>query len=202
MTPVPGGPSLLGVDVSRARWLRGVQTAALAPGRPTEQPLRVPVKTAARMLHAVVRVVADLPAGSSPQVVWRTADAELLVHTDRSTLSCEPGLVRVGVTVECDQLDGPADLVVPLGVGTERAPAGLVMSGLTRLDGPPVVTGPWSEAVTAFAWEALLELARHVCGAHRDRRGRPLVPGAIGATARELLVHPVARQAAPTRTQR
>jgi hypothetical protein len=194
MKPVRVPTSLLGVDVSRTAWVRAVHDQQVRPGSPTDKPARVPVRTAERMLRTVVRVVADLPAGSSPMVVWRAGDAELLVHTDRTTLTCAAGLVRIGVTVDCDQLEEPTQVVVPLGVGTDSAPAGLVMSGLTRLEGPAVVVDVWSEALTAFAWESLLELARRLCaGLGTDTSGRALVPGAVGATARELLVHPMSR---------
>jgi hypothetical protein len=201
MRPVRATTTLLGVDVSRAAWLREVELAVgtgakgrLRPGSPTDAPARVPLRTAERMLRGVVRFVADLPAGSSPQVVWRSGEAELLVHTDRITLALAPGTVRIGLTVDCDQLDAPTEVVVPLGVGTLQAPAGLVMSGLTRVEGPAVVADLWSEALTAFAWESLLELARRLCaGLGKDSAGRVLVPGSIGATTRELLVHPMAR---------
>ena len=46
------------------------------------------------------------------------------------------GLVRIGVKVGCDQLAKPAVITVPFGVGTPDAPVGLVMSTLSRLDGP------------------------------------------------------------------
>lgn len=187
-------PSLLGVDVSRTAWVRAVHGQKVRPGSPTESPARVPVRTAERMLRTVVRVVANLPADSSPEVVWQSGGAELLVHTDRTTLTCAAGLVRIGVTVACDQLEEPAEVVVPFGVGTESAPAGLVMSALTRPAGPAVVVDVWSDALTAFAWESLLELARRLCaGLGTDTSGRPLVPGAVSATSRELLVHPMSR---------
>ena len=194
-----GGPVgkqvLLGIELGKVDWF-GRIVRPLEPGGVSKKLLRVPQSDAQQLLRAVVRRVADLPVGSSPEVVWQQGGAELLVLTDKTTLACTPGLVTIGVTVQCDQTRGPATLPVPFAVGTADAPAGLVMHTFDRLAGPDVVTGRWSEAVSAFAWEALLEVARAVCAAvGKDTAGRPLVPGSIAADSRLLLLQPMARHA-------
>jgi hypothetical protein len=174
-------------------WLSHLR-APIAAGVVPKKLLRIPQGDAQTLLRGVVRRVADLPVGSSATVVWHDAGAELLVFTDKTTITCSPGLVTIGVTAQCDQIERAVTLPVPIAVGTATAPAGLVMHTFSRLAGPPVVTDRWSEAITAFAWEALLELASTISAeVGKDTAGRPLVPGSIAAEAEVLLVQPMAR---------
>jgi hypothetical protein len=166
----------------------------LTPGVVAPKPLVVPVGDANKLLAQTVRLVADLPAGVSGDVVWTRGTAELLVKTGGVKLACAPGVVTVAVPVSCDQLGPPATMHVALAVGSEDRPAGLVMSAFSRCAGPDVVGEQWSEALTAFAWEALLHLAQELCGATgKDKAGRPLVPASIAATKGALLLQPMAR---------
>jgi hypothetical protein len=127
-------------------------------------------------------------------VVWEQDGSELWVDISTTTLTCIPGVIRVAVKVGCDQLPEPAVITVPFGVGTPEAPTGLVMSSLSRLDGPEVVTGRWTAALTAFAWEAILELARRMCAElGKDAAGLPLIPGSIAAGSQTLVLQPMAR---------
>lgn len=192
---------LLGVALRHPRWFQAV-TTPVAPGLRTDRLLRIPQGDAQRLALAVVRRVADLPVGTSGQVVWTLAGAELLVHSTTVTLSCTTGLVTVSLRVECEQT-GAAAITVPLAVGTEQRPAGLLMQAFSQVDGPPILSRLWSEALTAFAWELLVETARGVCGeVGRDTAGRPLIPGAIGAAPKLLLVQPMARHASGPRAAR
>ena len=85
--------SILGVDLGRGVVLPDV---VLEPGATAEW-IRVPAKTAQRLLVEVTRLVADLPRDSGRDVVWQSGANELLVFTDRVTLDVTPGLVTVGV---------------------------------------------------------------------------------------------------------
>ena len=68
------------------------------------------------------------------------------------------------------------------------------MSTLTHVDGPQIISERWSDAITAFAWEALLELARRLCNnLGRDAAGLPLIPGAIASARDALLIQPMSR---------
>lgn len=166
---------------------------AIQPGT-TADALTLAQKDATDMLRTVVRRVADLPAGASPTVVWSRGADEVLVDTGTIALACTTGLVRVSLTVDCDQLDRPATAMVPLAVGSPGRPSGLVMSTFTRVDAPPVVAETWSDALAAFAWESLLELARQLCAdVGRDTKGRALLPADISAAPAELIVTPIAR---------
>lgn len=181
------------VDLVDRPWFE-VLTRPLPVGTPTESVLEVPQSDAQRILRAVVRLVADLPVDSTPEVVWTAGGSEMLVHTDRTTITCSTGLLRVGVRVECDQTDGPVTITVPFAVGTAQQPSGLVMQTYDRLAGPEAVTAVWSDALVAFAWESVLETSRRLCAeVGTDTRGRSLVPGTIGAGSRVLLLHPMAR---------
>ena len=152
------------------------------PGTLTTQPLTVPQRDAQVALREVVRLVADLPLGTSPIVVWEHEGSELLIDTGSIALVCGDALVSVSVAVSCDQVPERTRITVPFGVGTPDAPSGLVMSTLRALDGPDLVTSRWSEALTAFSWESLVELSRRLCEQlGHDAAGLPLVPGSISS---------------------
>jgi hypothetical protein len=188
-------PTVLGVAVRDDSWFRRVDPRLeLDPGARAPDLLKVPADVAQRILRQTVRLVADIPRGSSPDVVWVAGANELLVHTGGIGLSCRAGLVTVTLPVGCDQLREDAAIQIPLGVGTAEAPSGLVMSTLTRPVGPDVVLDAWSTALIAFAWEALVHLAQQLCAATgKDASGRALVPASIAAERRVLLIRPMAR---------
>jgi hypothetical protein len=195
--PRPG--RLLGVELDDVGFFRATRRRAIPPGTVLDGTVDVPEAAAQRLLRSIVRLVADIPAGSTPDVVWRLGRNELLVHTDTVELTCTSGLVRISFAVDCDQIAKPATVTVPIAVGTATAPTGLVMSTFSRVDGPPAVTDVWSDAISAFAWEALVELARKLCAElGRDDRGRPLIPVDIGAGTKLLIVTAMARHDAST----
>jgi hypothetical protein len=175
--------------------LRRLPTAGkLQPGELPKRTLTFKAAEASRVLKDVIRFVADVPAGSSPIVVWTEGSSELWVDISTVSLTAAPGLLRVSIKVGCDQLQAPAVITVPFGVGTEQAPTGLVMSSLDRLDGPSIVTDRWTPALTAFAWEAVLELASRLCAQlGNDASGHALIPGSIGAGASTVLIQPMSR---------
>jgi hypothetical protein len=186
---------VLGVAVDDGTWFRPLdREARLPPGQPAPDLLRVPARDAQRILRTTVRLVADIPVGSSPDVVWVDGANELLVHTATIGLSCLSGLVTVSLVVRCDQLREDAPVQVPLGVGTVKKPSGLVMSTLTRPVGPGFVLDVWSAALIAFAWEALVHLAQALCAATgSDGAGSALIPGSLAAERDVLLIQPMAR---------
>lgn len=190
MTP-PARSHLLGVEVGSTDWLKRV--TRVGAGKPTKW-LEVPAADAQRLLRATTRLVADLPADSNQDVVWVSGSSELLVFTDQVTLTCNVGLVTIGIPVSCDQTRGAVEIGVPLAVGTQEEPRGLFMSTFSRPRGPEVVTEPWAGALTAFAWESLLTLARQLSGAAgSDRQGRSLVPVALASGRNLLMVRSMAR---------
>lgn len=200
-------PRIRAVDLDRVlastRWFDKAAAAVgsrVVPGDITGA-LSIPQGDAQKVLAGVVRLVADLPVGTTAVVVWHQSVDELWVDTSSVTITCDPGLVTMSLTVSCDQVRGPVTLAVPFAVGTSTIPTGLLMTTFDQLAGPDVVVAAWSEAVTAFCWESLVEVARAVCTRlGKDRTGKTLVPGGLGADKGRLLIQPMAR--VPGRTMR
>jgi hypothetical protein len=190
---VSGG--LFGTIIRNPDWLKVVRVPGrLEPGETPKGQLAVPVEQAQQLLRAIVRFVVDIPADTSTVVVWERAGSELAVDVGTTAITCAEGLVTIAVSVACDEISKPVVITVPIGVGTSQALAGLVMTTIDRLEGPDLITARWSEALTAFAWEALVELARRLCAqTGKDKAGLPLIPGAIGATRGSLLIQPMSR---------
>jgi hypothetical protein len=187
-------PEILGATVTDRDWFRALGPGVyLSPGRAAPDLLRVPVGDAQRILRQTARVVADTPRDGSGDLVWVAGASELLVRLDGLNLTCGVGLVTVGIPVGCDQLPGPATVTVPIGVGTQDAPSGLVMSTLDKPVGPAVVVDRWADPLVGFAWAALVHLAQSLCAAAgRDATGAPLLPGYLGSGLDVLLVQPMA----------
>lgn len=186
---------LLGATSKDLTWLKPIRlTGRLEPGQVTRQVVTVPADEAQRLLRGIIRYVVDIPANTSTIVVWGRDGSEMWVDVGTVSIACGEGLVTIGVKCGCDQLDRPVVLTVPIGVGSPDSPAGLVMTTVERIAGPDLLVARWSEAITAFAWEALVELARRLC-AHlgKDKAGLPLIPGSIAATRGALLVQPMSR---------
>ena len=183
------------IDLVRtAPWIRTVgRPERLDAGELTRTPLVIPQAEAQTALRGVVRLVADLPRDTTPVVVWQDRGSELEVDTAATTIACKVGVVTIGIAVRCDELPERTTVEVPFGVGTEQRPTGLVMSSLTRLSGPAVVVDRWSDAITGFAWECLVETSRRLCELlGTDAAGRHLLPGSVGSGSRVLIVQPMA----------
>ncbi|PCM45837.1 hypothetical protein [Marinobacter sp. ANT_B65] len=182
------------IDFDRFVWLKRIEAGLLLEvGAQSPDLLSIPAKDAQQVLSETVRLVLDLPRNSTPFVVWTKGDSELLVHSDKTRISLSSGVVTLSITVECEE-HGKLVIPVPIGVGTNQSPIGLVMATFEDLEGPAELVEAWSDAIIAFAWEALLEIARVICGeVGKDKRGLPLVPGSIGASSNRLLLQPVSR---------
>lgn len=175
-------------------WFNADGLAGLAPGAVAAKPIVIPGDVAAKLMVGFVRFVADLPARASLKLVWERGDDELWVDAASIGLACGTGVLSVGLTVGCDEVAGPVRVAVPFAVGRQRAPRGLLMSSLSRIDAPAVIAEGWSDAIVAFCWESILELAQRVCAqAGRDAKGLGLIPGAIAAEEGRLIITPMAR---------
>lgn len=185
---------VLGVDLSRLRTMpTGLQ---LRDRSAASQWVSVPVGTANRMMPAVTRLVADLPTGTTPEVVWTSGSSELLVHTDQVRLAASLGVLQFGITVECDQVAEPATVTVSFATGTADSPRGLFLATFAHPAGPALVVAVWADALTAFAWESVVTLASKLAEATgKDAHGRALIPGAIAASRGALQVLPMPRTA-------
>jgi hypothetical protein len=185
---------VLGVDLSR---LRSMPTGLRLKDRQAATKwVSIPVGTVNRLMPAVTRLVADLPTGTTPDVVWTSGSSELLVHTDQVKLAASVGVLQVAIAVECDQIPEPAIVTVSFATGTDTNPRGLFLATFERPAGPALVVAVWADALTAFAWESTVTLASKLAeAAGKDGEGRALVPGAIAAGRGALQVLPMPRAA-------
>ena len=132
-------------------------------------------------------------------VLWQQGVDALLVQITTITTAVGDGWVTVTIPVTCDQIQGPTGspsqpATVTFVMGTADRPAGLFATAPSRPDGPAVVTERWADALTALAWQALLDaLAGIAAAAGRDTDGSPLIPAAVAATAKGLMVQTQAR---------
>jgi hypothetical protein len=181
------------LPIARRRWFVPVD-GALPTGTPAPDGIRIPQADANRLMRGFVRFVADIDAGTNLELVWERGRDELWVDAGSIKLTCAAGILSTRLSVGCDELPRPVTVTVPFAVGRPDAPRGLLMATTDRVDAPTLVADGWSSAITAFCWEAILELARRVSAeSGNDQQGRPLVPGAVSADDRVLVVHPMAR---------
>ncbi|MDH5545467.1 MAG: hypothetical protein OEZ43_07740 [Gammaproteobacteria bacterium] len=187
-------PSFFSIKQNSFKWLPDAKDLlVLNAGELTKKIVKVPRRDAQRIVDSVVRFVLDLPRNSTPLVVWTHGDSELLLHSDKTRIDLSSGIVTITATVECDQ-SGVVEIPIPLGVGSSSSPSGLLMSAFNELQGPRAIVDIWTDSLTAFAWETLLETAKAICSQFGvDTKGRPLVPGSIGAGSQILLIQPIAR---------
>jgi hypothetical protein len=176
----------------------------LAPGTATA-PIRVPRRRFASLVNAAAAEAALTSAGarvpSDPtrlprSVLWEEGADALLVEVGRVDVQLGDGVVSVLIPVRCDQLaEGAETVAVDFVVGTPERPTGLLAAAMDPR-GPRAVVGRWGEALTALAWQAVLESAGGVAGAAgMDHDGAPLVPVALTAGRTGVAVVAQARHA-------
>jgi hypothetical protein len=165
----------------------------------------VPVTPAALGPLVVAAAGQALPSaqtgGTAPgAVLWQQGVDALLVRITAITTAVGDGWVMVTIPVTCDQIQDPEGslsqpVTVTFVMGTADRPAGLFAAAPVRPDGPAVVVERWADALTALAWRALLDtVAGIAAAAGRDTDGSPLIPVAVAATGKGLLVQTQARQ--------
>ena len=165
----------------------------------------VPVTPAALGPLVVTAAGQALPSartgGAAPDaVLWQQGVDALLVRITAITTAVGDGWVTVSIPVTCDQIRDPAGaapiqpVTVTFVMGTADRPAALFAAAPSRPDGPAVVVERWADALTALAWRALLDtVAGIAAAAGRDTDGSPLIPVAVAATGKGLLVQTQAR---------
>jgi hypothetical protein len=183
------------VNLPRFDWFKPLPPdVVVPPGKVSPQLLRVPERDAERVLLAVIHLVADIRKEQPPNVVWTLGNDELHVLLDKTRLSCGPGIITIGLTVQCEEARGPQRMDVGFAVGRPDRPTGLIMSTFDRVQGNLAIANTWSESLTAFAWEAVVTMAEELSGGMgKDSRGRALVPGSIAADKGAIFIDPMAR---------
>jgi hypothetical protein len=205
----PDIPGAGAADQACAALLKELRTRC--PGLLPADPLppggvgaEVPVTPAALGPLVVAAAGQGLPGaqagGTAPDaVLWQQGVDALLVHITTITTAVGDGWVTVTIPVTCDQIQDAAGapsqpVTVTFVMGTADRPAALFAAAPSRPDGPAVVTERWGDALTALAWRALLDtVAGIAAAAGRDTDGSPLIPVAVAATGKGLLVQTQAR---------
>lgn len=152
---------------------------------------------AARLVRAAALLAAGLGAGGArgSTVLWQREGNQLLVQPAELSLTLAPGLLAFSIPVSCDQ-SGALPVHVSFVVGDPGRPAGFLAVTEERPRGPEVVVDTWGEALIAFAWSVVLQLASSLAAeAGMDEDGAPLIPAAIAANPDGLWVTPMARHA-------
>jgi hypothetical protein len=125
-------------------------------------------------------------------VIWERAGSELLVHLHRVRVAVLDGLILIGIPVETVET-GRVEVTVAFGLGTPDQLAGMVATTEAKPRGPAPIVDLWGEALTAFAWQTLLDVVERLAARTGvDTDGSPLLPGALVADRGRLGLIPQA----------
>jgi hypothetical protein len=175
-----------------------VPAPPLPPGETGE-----PVTVDGRLVQTLALTAAigaagiDGPDGepTAPGVVWVDGENELFVAVTKVQVLLAPGAIAVTLPVSCDQV-GQVDVHVTFAVGSPGRPLGMVAATEDRPRGPREVVDLWGEALTAFAWQVVLDVSAGTAAhAGQDLDGAFLLPAALAATGDGITVLPQARHA-------
>lgn len=153
------------------------------------QTIDVDEKNARRLFAAALGV--DDRRRKKP-VIWEQAGSELLVHLHLVRVAVLDGIILVGIPVETVET-GRTEVTVAFGVGTPERLAGMVVTTEAKPRGPAAIVDLWGEALTAFAWQTLLDVIERLAATTGvDTGGAPLLPGALFAERGRLGLIPQA----------
>ncbi len=190
------------IAVVRKRCPGLIPAAPIGAGT-TVEPLPILAKEASALIAVAARqAVLTAAGGRAPAdpsqlpatVLWQDGPAALLVEVGAIAVELGEGLVSVAIPVRCDQLPrGREVIMVDLVLGTPTRPTGL-LAAASEPRGSRLIVERWGEALTALAWQALLDAAGGVAGAAGvDDDGAVLVPSALTASPAGLAVVAQAR---------
>ena len=163
----------------------------LAPGE-TAPPVTLAPQVLGVLYGAALGRVLGV-AAHDDEVIWSEGGDELAVSVREVAPRLDESTVVVVLSVRCDE-SGPAEVEVVFAVGAADRPAGMFVATEERPRGPAVVVDRWADALTAWAWSAILDLAQQVAAtAGRDAAGDRLVAAAMTADKRGLSIVPFAR---------
>lgn len=146
-----------------------------------------------RAAGALYRAAARKVSGDAAQMVWFLGDSELMVYPSKTELEIQEGRILVHVPVRCDQT-GDAKITVPFAVGSKKRPGGMLAAAPMRPAGPAEIVELWADALTAFAWGAMLELFQTLAAsAGRDADHQGLIPFAVTSDQEGLKIGTMAR---------
>lgn len=161
----------------------------------------VPAREAAQLARTAARLVGGLGGGldvdgwPGDTLLWQRGGNSLLVLPDQLALRLGDGVLAISLPVQCDQSEA-VEVHVSFVVGDPRRPAGLMAVTEERPRGPAVVVDTWGEAIVAFCWHVVLQMATSLAAeAALDDDGAALIPVALYATPEALVITPMARHA-------
>jgi hypothetical protein len=206
----PGGGAASPVDQTCRALLRvlrqrcpNILPAQDLPAGTVAPPVPVPAETAGRLL--VTAMQQGVAAGATGRVpppdadlptvaLWQEGVDALIAEIGQSKIGITDGEIQVYLPVRCDQLpDGTGMVSLRFVVGTADRPTGL-FAATSLPEGPAVVVARWGDALTALAWQAVLDVAHGLASnAGGDADGAGLVPVALVAGDAGLVVLPQAR---------
>jgi len=190
------------LDLVRQRCPDLLPPGPLDPGQATT-PVPIATKDVGTLVTLAVRQ-AVLEAASEPvpndadrlpsSVLWQDGPDALLVEVARIAVRVAEGVITVAIPVRCDQVTRGREVVeIDLVFGTATRPTGL-LAAATEPRGPRVVVRRWGDALTALAWQAVLESIGGVAAAAGvDRDGSTLIPTALTVSASGIAVLAQAR---------
>lgn len=143
-------------------------------------------------LAALVQLAALRRTEGEATIVWDDGVNLLAVHAAKVRTVVTDGMVRVLVPVACDQTR--ATMEIAFAVGSEQRVAGMIAATADRPAGDALIARVWGDALIAFAYGMILDLADSLAGASgRDERNDRLVPRALVARRGQLSVETQAR---------
>jgi hypothetical protein len=150
----------------------------------------LPVTSSA--LGTLVQLAALRRTEGEGRIVWDDGVNQLMVHAAKVRSVVTEGIVRISVPVECDQTR--ATMEIAFAVGSEKRVAGMIAATADRPAGDPLIARVWGDALIAFAYGTLLDLADSLAGASgRDEKNARLVPRGFVARRGQLSVETQAR---------
>jgi hypothetical protein len=190
------------IELVRQRCPGLLPAAPLEPGG-VAAPIPLQPKEAAALMSIAARQAVLTAAGARvpsdarrlpAAVLWQDGADALLVEVGQIDVQLADGLVSVAIPVRCDQLPkGRGVAVVDLVLGTPARPTGM-LAAATEPRGPRIVVSRWGEALTALAWQALLDTAGGVAAvAGADHDGAVLIPTGLTASRAGIAVVAQAR---------
>lgn len=172
--------------------LRQEVPAALptAPVRTGRKGAELPVSSEA--LGTLVRLAALRRTEGDDRIVWDDGTNQLVVDAAGVRSVVTEGMVRISVPVACDQTRATMEIAFAVGSGTRVA--GMIAATADRPIGDPLVAAVWGDALIAFAYGILLDLADSLAGASgRDEKNDRLVPRGLVARRGQLNIETQAR---------
>ena len=134
--------------------------------------------------------VTDTPSHDI-EIVWSEGGDELVIDPAHVEVHTTDGTVLLSIPVRCDET-GPTQVEVAFAVGAPDRPAGSFGATEERPRGHPIVDR-WADALIAFVWSTVLELAGSVASAiGNDDRGDVLIVDPSLATNEGIEVVPFA----------